>query len=137
MKERERAWLSIRESELEFGEDPGNPNGYTAYRKSINQALKANPNDPWLWIQRGLADEASPFTRGQAAGVDALAFYRTALAIAPGNLAAHHYSAHAYENMGRAKDAPAQTALHAHIAPAIPHAHPMHRHAPMRTGLTE
>jgi len=46
MSERERAWLSIRESELEFVEDPGNPNGYTSYRKSINQALKANPTTP-------------------------------------------------------------------------------------------
>ncbi len=137
MSERERTWLSIRESELEFVEDPGNPNGYTAYRKSINQALKANPNDPWLWIQRGLADEASPFTHGQAAGVDALAFYRTALAIAPGNLAAHHYSAHAYENMGRAKDALEESALYARMAPAIPHAHHMHGHAFMRSGRTE
>jgi len=53
MSDRERTWLSIRESELEFVEDPGNPNVYTAYRKSINQALKANPNDPWLWISAG------------------------------------------------------------------------------------
>ncbi len=137
MSERERTWLSIRESELEFVEDTGNPNGYTAYRKSINQALKANPNDLWLWIQRGLADEASPFTHGQAAGVDALAFYRTALALAPGNLAAHHYSAHAYENMGRAKDALEESALYARMAPSIPHAHHMHGHALMRSGRTE
>src|SRR6266436_2577494 len=44
MSERERTWLSIRESELEFLEDNENPNGYAAYRKSINDALKANPN---------------------------------------------------------------------------------------------
>jgi tetratricopeptide (TPR) repeat protein len=137
MSERERTWLSIRESELEFLEDAENPNGYAAYRKSINAALKANPNDPWLWIQRGLADEASPFTHGQAAGVDALAFYRTALALAPGNLAAHHYCAHAYENMGRAKDALEESAMFARMAPAIPHAHHMHGHALMRSGRTE
>jgi tetratricopeptide (TPR) repeat protein len=137
MSERERVWLSIRESELEFLMDPENPNGYTDYRKSINQALKANPNDPWLWIQRGLADEPSPFTHGQAAGVDALAFYRTALALAPGNLAALHFSAHAYENMGRSKDALEQSAIYARMAPAIPHAHHMHGHALMRNGRTE
>ena len=135
MSERERTWLSIREGELQFAEDK--PNGYVAYRKSINDALKANPNDPWLWIQRGLADEASPFTHGQAGGVDALAFYRTALALAPGNLAAHHYCAHAYENMGRSKDALKESALYARMAPAIPHAHHMHAHALMRTGRTE
>jgi tetratricopeptide (TPR) repeat protein len=137
MSERERAWLSIFESELEFLEDPDNPNGYTVYRKSINQALKANSNDPWLWIQRGLADEGNPFTHGQAGGVDALAFYRTALALAPGNLAAHHYCAHAYENMGRSKDALEESALYARMAPAIPHAHHMHGHALMRSGRTE
>src|SRR2546422_4715663 len=43
--ERERAWLSIRESELQFLEDTDNPNGYGAYRKAINDALKANPKD--------------------------------------------------------------------------------------------
>ena len=135
LSDRERAWLSIREGELQFAEDK--PNGYVAYRKSINDALKANPNDPWLWIQRGLADEASPFTHGQAGGVDALAFYKTALALAPGNLAAHHYCAHAYENMGRSKDALEESALYARMAPAIPHAHHMHGHALMRTGRTE
>src|SRR5437773_1515950 len=135
MSDRERTWLSIREGELQFAEDK--PNGYVAYRKSINDALKANPNDPWLWIQRGLADEASPFTHGQAGGVDALAFYKTALALAPGNLAAHHYCAHAYENMGRSKDALEESALYARMAPAIPHAHHMHGHALMRTGRTE
>ena len=135
MSDRERTWLSIREGELQFAEDK--PNGYVAYRKSINDALKANPNDPWLWIQRGLADEASPFTHGQAGGVDALAFYKTALALAPGNLAAHHYCAHSYENMGRSKDALEESALYARMAPAIPHAHHMHGHALMRTGRTE
>ena len=137
MSERERTWLSIRESELEFLEDSENPNRYAAYRKSINDALKANPNDPWLWIQRGLADENNPFTHGQAGGVDALAFYRTALTLAPGNLAAHHYCAHAYENMGRSKDALEESALYARMAPAIPHAHHMRGHALMRAGRTE
>jgi tetratricopeptide (TPR) repeat protein len=137
MSERERTWLSIRESELGFLEEPDNPNGYAGYRKSINEALKANPNDPWLWIQRGLADEGNPFTHGQAGGVDALAFYRTALVLSPGNLAAHHYCAHAYENMGRSKDALEESALYARMAPAIPHAHHMHGHALMRAGRTE
>ena len=137
MSERERVWLSIREGELQFAEDTASPDGYTAYRKAINEALKANPNDPWLWIQRGLADEGNPFSHGQTGGPDALAFYRTALALAPGNLAAHHYCAHAYENMGRSKDALEESALYARMAPVIPHAHHMHGHALMRTGRTE
>ncbi len=136
MSGRERTWLSIREGELQFAEGT-NPDGYTAYRKAINEALKANANDPWLWIQRGLADEGNPFSHGQAGGPDALAFYRTALALAPSNLAAHHYCAHAYENMGRSKDALEESALYARMAPAIPHAHHMHGHALVRTGRTE
>ena len=39
MSERERTWLSIREGELQFAEGT-NPDGYTAYRKAINEALK-------------------------------------------------------------------------------------------------
>ncbi|HEY6267496.1 MAG TPA: tetratricopeptide repeat protein [Candidatus Acidoferrum sp.] len=137
MSERERTWLGIRESEVAYLENSESTEGFTAYRKSINQALKANPNDPWLWIQRGLADEGNPFTHGQTATVDALAFYRTALALAPGNLAALHYSAHAYENMGRIKDALEASAQYARLAPAIPHAQHMHGHALMRSGRTQ
>jgi len=134
MSDRERTWLAIRASELEYLVKGENTESFTAYRRTINQALKEYPNDPWLWIQRGLADEGNPFTHGQAATVDALAFYRTALALAPGNLAALHYSAHAYENMGRAKDALEASALYARMAPAIPHAQHMHGHALMRSG---
>ncbi|HKV62270.1 MAG TPA: hypothetical protein VJO16_10175 [Candidatus Acidoferrum sp.] len=137
MSQRERTWLAIRESEVEYLEKGESTESFTDYRKTINQALKENPNDPWLWIQRGLADEGNPFTHGQAATVDALAFYRTALALAPGNLAALHYSAHAYENMGRMKDALEASATYARLAPAIPHAQHMHGHALMRSGRTQ
>jgi tetratricopeptide (TPR) repeat protein len=137
MSDRERTWLTIREREVEYLEKGESDESFTAYRRAINQALKGNPNDPWLWIQRGLADEGSPFTHGQAATVDALAFYRTALAVAPGNLAAVHYSAHAYENMGRIKDALEASALYARLSPAIPHAQHMHGHALMRSGRTQ
>src|SRR5947207_12056198 len=135
MSDRERTWLSIREGELQFAEDK--PNGYVAYRKSINDTLKANPNDPWLWIQRGLADEASPFTHGQAGGVDTLSFYKTALTLAPENLPALHYYAHTCEGMGRIAEALELTAKYARLAPAIPHAHHMHGHELLRSGRTE
>jgi tetratricopeptide (TPR) repeat protein len=137
MSEPERSWLGIRESEVAYLEKGESTESFTAYRRAINQALKENPNDPWLWIQRGLADEGSPFTHGQAATVDALAFYRAALALAPGNLAALHYSAHAYENMGRIKDALEASSVYARLSPAIPHAQHMHGHALMRSGRTQ
>ena len=133
----EQMWVAIRGYELEYLESNGDPDKYVAYRKSISDALKANPNDPWLWIQRGLADEGSPATHGQVGGVDTIAFYRTAIALAPDNLAAHHYYAHTLENLGRAKEALDESAIYLRMAPAIPHAHHMHGHELMRLGRTE
>jgi tetratricopeptide (TPR) repeat protein len=137
LNDRERAWLAIREAEVAFLDDAGNPDGYVAYRKSVGDALKKNPNDAWLWIQRGLADEGSPFNHGQAGGVDTLAYYKTALAYAPENLPALHYYAHTCESIGRIKEALELTATYARLAPAIPHAHHMHGHELLRSGRTE
>jgi tetratricopeptide (TPR) repeat protein len=134
---RERAWLVIRDAEVRLLEDAGNPDAYVTYRKSVSDALKQNPGDPWLWIQRGLADEGSPLTHGQAGGVDTLAFYKTALAYAPDNLPALHYYAHTCESIGRIKEALDLTATYARLAPAIPHAHHMHGHELLRSGRTE
>ena len=137
MNDRELAWLNIRDAEVGFLEDGGGDDAYVTYRKSVGDALKKTPNDPWLWIQRGLADEASPLTHGQAGGVDTLAFYKTALALAPENLPAVHYYGHTCENIGRIKEALDLTATYAHLAPAIPHAHHMHGHELLRSGRTE
>ena len=137
MSETERAWLAIRDAEVGSGENSGSSDSYFAYRKAVSDALKKNPNDPWLWIQRGLADEASPFTHGQAGGVDTLSFYRTALTLAPENLPALHYYAHTCESLGRINEALELTAKYARLAPAIPHAHHMHGHELLRSGHTE
>jgi len=137
MSERERAWLTIREAEVAYAEDGSNTDLYFAYRKAVGDALKKNPKDAWLWIQRGLADETSPFTHGQAGGVDTLAFYGTAMTLAPGNLPAMHYYAHTCEGMGRIQEALELTTKYAQLAPAIPHARHMHGHELLRTGRTE
>ena len=133
----EQMWVAIRGYELDYLESAGDSDKYVAYRKSIGDALKAYPNDPWLWIQRGLADEGSPVTHGQVGGVDTIAFYRTAIALAPDNFVAHHYYAHTLENLGRAKEALDESAIYLRMAPAIPHAHHMHGHELMRLGHTE
>ncbi len=137
MSESERAWLAIREAEVAYAEDASNPDVYVAYRKAVSDALKKNINDPWLWVQRGLADEGSPYTHGQAGGVDTLAFYKTALALAPENLAALHYYTHTCEDIGRIKVAFDLTAKYARLAPAIPHAQHMYGHELLRTGRVE
>lgn len=133
----EQMWIGIRNAELEYLEKGNDPDRYMAYRRTISDGLKTDPNDAWLWIQRGLADEGSPFTHGQVGGVDTIAFYRTALALSPDNFAAHHYYAHTLENLGRTKEALQETAIYVRMAPAIPHAHHMHGHELMRLGRSE
>ena len=137
MSERERTWLAIREAEVEYAEDGSSPDVYVSYRKTVSDALKMNPNDAWLWIQRGLADEPSPFTHGQAGAVDTLAFYKMAMTLAPENLPALHYYAHTCESIGRIKEALELTTKYAQLAPQIPHARHMHGHELLRTGRTQ
>ena len=135
MSAQERAWLEIREREIDYLEN-SSIEASSAYQRSIDKALHAYPQDPWLWIQRGLATEASPFTHGQASGNAALAFYEKALALDPKNLAAFHYIIHANENLGNIKSALQESAVYARLAPSIPHAHHMHGHELVRTGHT-
>jgi len=68
-------------------------------------------------VQRGLADEPVPYS-WPGRGVDALAFYRTALALAP-EISLRITIALTLRNMGRAKDALEESALYARMAPAI------------------
>jgi tetratricopeptide (TPR) repeat protein len=110
---------------------------YFAYRNAITAAITATPNDPWLWIQRGFAEEGSPHAHGQNGGPDTIAFYEAALALAPDEFAAHHYLAHTYETIGRPQDALAQSEVYVRMAPAIPHAHHMHGHDLRWTGRTQ
>lgn len=133
----ERAWLSIREAEVAYAEDTSDVRRYGAYRKALDDAMQAYPRDPWLLVQRGLAVEGTPFTHGQASGAESLTFYKKALQIDPGNLAAFHYAIHANENLGNIKDALPESAEYARLAYAIPHAHHMHGHELMRMGRTE
>ena len=135
--DRERARLAIRSRQLDYLQDGGNLQKYFAYRQSVTDALAAYPNDPWLWILRGFADEGTPLAHGQGGGMDTLAFYETALAFSPGNFAAHHYLAHTLENHGPAERALEESEEYVKLAPAIPHAHHMHGHNLRRLGRTE
>lgn len=137
MNANERMWVAIREREVGYLEDTSDAARYRAYRKAIDDARAAYPRDAWLLVQEGLAVEASPFTHGQASGGESLPYYKKALAIDPGNLAAFHYAIHANENLGNIKDALPESAEYARLAYAIPHAHHMHGHELMRMGRTE
>ena len=135
---RERTRIDIRAAELTYIEDPNaDMQKYFAIRKMISDALAANPEDPWLWIQRAFADEGSAAAHGQGGGIDTVAFYETVLAESPDNLAAHHYLTHTFENLGLTKLALEQADAFVRLAPNIPHAHHMRGHELRCLGRTE
>jgi tetratricopeptide (TPR) repeat protein len=137
VSDRERTRILLRGLQMDYLQDSGDLKKYFAYRQALNDALSASPNDPWLWILRGFADEGTPTAHGQGGLVDTIAFYQTALRLSPNNFAAHHYLAHTLENHGPAKEALEQSEIYVRMAPAIPHAHHMHGHDLRRAGQTE
>ncbi len=137
VSDRERRRIELRALQMDYLRDSGDIKKYFAYRQALNDALSASPDDPWLWILRGFADEGTPIAHGQGGLVDTIAFYQTALRLSPDNFAAHHYLAHTLENHGPAKEALEQSEIYVRMAPAIPHAHHMHGHDLRRIGQTE
>jgi tetratricopeptide (TPR) repeat protein len=137
VSEHERRRIDLRALQMAYLQDSGDIKKYFAYRQALSDALSASPNDPWLWILRGFADEGTPTAHGQGGLVDTIAFYQTALRLSPDNFAAHHYLAHTLENHGPAKEALEQSEIYVRMAPAIPHAHHMHGHDLRRAGQTE
>jgi tetratricopeptide (TPR) repeat protein len=137
LSDRERQRIEIRSRQLEYLESGGDMQKYFAYRKQIGDALSAHPEDPWLWIMRGFAEEGTPTGHGQGGTIDTVAFYQTALALSPDNFAAHHYLTHTFENLGRTQEAIEHSEAYVRLAPAIPHAHHMHGHELRRVGRTQ
>jgi tetratricopeptide (TPR) repeat protein len=137
VSDRERARITIRAKQIDYLEDGANLQKYFAYRQAITDAIRVMPDDPWLWILRGFADEGSPLAHGQGGTADTIAFYQAALSFSPDNFAAHHYLAHTFENLALTKEALDQSEAYVRLAPAIPHAHHMVGHDLRRLGRTE
>jgi len=137
VSDRERTRIALRALQMDYIQDSGNMSKYFAYRQALNDAISASPNDPWLWILRGFADEGTPTAHGQGGGVDTIAFYENAIRLSPDSFVAHHYLDHTLENQGRADEALEQSEIYVRLAPAIPHAHHMHGHDLRRLGRTE
>ena len=137
VSEAERSRITIRVAQLAYLANPQNTELYFAYRKALNDALAAHPDDPWLWILLGFASEGTPTAHGQNGGVETIAYYRTALSLSPDNFAAHHYLVHSYETIGRTQEALEHAKIYAQMAPEVPHARHMYGHDLRRAGRTE
>jgi tetratricopeptide (TPR) repeat protein len=130
----DRRHIAVRALQVELESGPGGSPRMPEYRKALDDALKAFPEDEELWLLRGLAESPDPADRGQGSTAESVRFYERALALAPAHFAAHHYLTHAYENSGRVAQALAEGAAYAKMAPAVPHARHMHAHNLRRTG---
>lgn len=108
-----------------------------AYRKALDEAIAAFPNDVELILKRGMAESPDPADRGQGSVPGSLPFYERALKIVPNHFAARHFIAHAYENNGRMKEAVDAAASYSSQASSVPHARHMYGHELRRVGRVQ
>lgn len=134
-----RTLIRLRSLEVAAIETPGGAGGDSRrmveqYRTAIRTALADRRDDAELWILLGRSLEASPGGIGQNGGEDSREAYETALRHAPRHPAAHHYLAHALENLGRYSEAAEHAKSFAAEAPRVPHAEHMLGHVLPRLG---
>ena len=113
---------------------PGDTTKLGAYRKALDSAIAAFPNDVEFLLLRGIAESADPADRGQGSVPGSIPYYERALKASPAYFAPHHFLAHAYENSGRMKEAADHAATYASSASSVPHAIHMHGHELRRLG---
>ncbi|MFN7985488.1 MAG: tetratricopeptide repeat protein [Vicinamibacterales bacterium] len=128
----DRAHVDARALQMASEAAPFDLDKRMAYRRALDAALTAFPDDAELWMQRGIAESSDPFERGQGSVVSAIPFYEKALA--KGGVCAHHYLAHAYENSNQFSKAVEHATAYAQAAQNVPHAHHMRGHVLRRTG---
>jgi tetratricopeptide (TPR) repeat protein len=138
--------VEARSLQMAAEEAPGDPSRLAAYRKSLDAAIAAFPNDVEFVLRRGIAESPDPADRGQGSVMGSVAYYERVLkrsapsvpSAALESWPAHHFLAHAYENAGRMKEAEAAAAAYAKANAAVPHAVHMHGHELRRLGrITE
>jgi len=135
--ERERRRLDIREKQLAALDDIQDTGRFLIYKKTIEDALAKDLDDPQLWLLRGNAEEANASGRGQRGGAASIAFYQAVLRLVPDHATAHHYLVHSYETIGRIDKALEHGEVYARLAPSIPHAAHMWGHDLRRVGRVD
>ena len=128
----DRAHLDARALQIASEGAPFDLDKRMAFRRALDTALVAYPDDAELWMQRGIAESSDPFERGQGSVASSVPYYEKALA--RGGTSAHHYLAHAYENSNQFTKAVEHATAYSQAAPNIPHAHHMRGHVLRRTG---
>jgi tetratricopeptide (TPR) repeat protein len=130
--------VDARALQMAAEDAPGDASKLAAYRKALDGAIAAFPNDAEFLLLRGIAESPDPADRGQGSVAASIPFYERALKASPTHFGARHYLAHAYENGGRMKDAADNAAAYASAAASVPHAVHMHGHELRRLGrITE
>ncbi len=133
-----KAHVEARALQMAAEDAPRDAARLAAYRKALDAAIAAFPNDVELMLKRGMAESPDPAERGQGSVLASVPFYERALKVTPDHFAARHFMAHAYENNGRMKEAVAAAAAYASQAASVPHGRHMHGHELRRSGrITE
>ncbi len=130
----ERHHIDARALQMAAEDAPRDTAKLAAYRKALDAAIAAFPDDVELILMRGLAESPDPADRGQGSVAASIPFFERALKIAPNHLGARHYLAHAHENGGRVNESLANAAAYAAQAAEVPHARHMHGHELRRAG---
>jgi len=130
----ERHHIEARALQMAAEEAPRDAARLAAYRRALDTALAAFPDDVELMLKRGVAESSDPADRGQGSVIASIPFFERALKAVPNHFAARHYLAHAYENSNRVTEALAQAASYASQAAGVPHARHMHGHELRRAG---
>lgn len=130
----DRHHIETRALQMAAEDAPADKTRLAAYRKALDTAMAAFPDDVELILKRGMAESPDPADRGQGSVMAAVPFYERALKVTPNHPGARHYLAHAYESSGRVNDALTNAAAFAAQAPEVPHALHMHGHELRRAG---
>ncbi len=123
----ERFRIELRARQLAAVDAPGDAAAARAYRGQLSRISTEFPTNVELLLIAGHAQDPAD-SHGMSGGQASLAFYERARVLAPDYFAVDHYIAHAYENLGRPRDALPFAHRFAKGAPAIPHAHHMYGH---------
>jgi tetratricopeptide (TPR) repeat protein len=137
VSERERRRIVIREKQLAAMDDIKDMARFLAYKKTIDDALAKDLEEPQLWLLRGNAEEANASGRGQRGTAASIAFYQAVLRLVPDHATAHHYLVHSYETIGRIDKALEHGEVYARLASSIPHAAHMWGHDLRRVGRVD